>query len=251
MRTPTRIVAIVFVVFGAALLAASQTSPQAPAKPGSAPSGQTGSQMQDHFGKVELVQDAVIRGDMDSAREAARGIAEQKGNQGLPAKSDMQLEAMQKAAQRAADAKDIHMVANAVATMASTCGTCHRSSGVTPKMAAPVAPPEGGGVAGHMLAHQQAVDYLYQGLITPSDDLWKKGAELLKASPMAKEDFPKDPQLTDEIKAFEVKTHLFANMAHKASDAKTRVGLYGELISSCAGCHALHGRIWGPGIPKM
>ena len=241
MRTLPTLALALCVALGATLFAASQASQQ--------PSP-TAAHMEDHFGKVEQVQEAVIRGDLESAKQPAQWIAEHQSMQGLPAKTETQVAAMKLAAQRVIEAKDIRMATNAVATMASTCGTCHRSSGVTPKMPAPAMPPETGDLAGHMLAHQHAVDYMYQGLVTPSEDLWRKGAELLKVAPMAKDKFPEDPKLTEDIKAYEAKIHSFAEMARKASDPKTRVNLYGELLAGCAECHSLHGRAWGPGLPK-
>lgn len=210
---------------------------------------QTGTHMKEHFDQVGVMQDAVIRGDLEALREPGKYMAEHKVD-GMPAKAGSQIQAMQAAAKRAAEASDIHMAANAVATMASTCGTCHRSTDTVVKPAPPAAPPKTEDLAAHMLAHQQAVEYLYQGLIAPSDELWKMGAQLLRASPMQKEKFPADEKLTEDIKAFEIKTHQFADMAGKATDPKTRVGVYGEIIASCAGCHGLHGRVWGPGLPK-
>lgn len=205
--------------------------------------------MKEHFDQVGVMQNAVIRGDLEALREPAKFMAEHKAA-GMPPKAATQILAMQTAARRAAEASDINMAANAVATMASTCGTCHRATETVVKPAAPADPPKTEDLAAHMLAHQQAVEYLYQGLIAPSDDLWQKGAQLLRASPMQKEKFPADEKLTDDIRAFEAKTHQFADMAHKAGDPKTRVGVYGAVIASCAGCHGLHGRIWGPGLPK-
>lgn len=205
--------------------------------------------MKEHFDKVGVMKDAVIRGDLEAMREPAKYMAEHKAD-GMPPKAASQILAMQTAAKRAAEASDINMAANAVATMASTCGTCHRATDVVVKAAPPAEPPEGDDLAAHMLAHQQAIEYLYQGLIVPSDDLWKKGAQLLRAAPMQNEKFPADVKLTEDIKAFEVKAHQFAGMADQARDPKTRVGVYGTLIASCAGCHGLHGRVWGPGLPK-
>lgn len=210
---------------------------------------QTATHMKEHFDQVNVMQDAVIRGDLGALREPAKWMTEHKAD-GMPPKAATQILAMQTAAKRAAEASDINMAANAVATMASTCGTCHRATDVTVKPTPPAEPPKTNDLKAHMLAHQQAVEYLYQGLVVPSEASWKKGAELLRASPMQNEKFPGDEKLTDDIKAYEVKAHQFANMAAKASDPKTRVGVYGALIASCAQCHGLHGRVWGPGLPK-
>jgi mono/diheme cytochrome c family protein len=38
--------------------------------------------------------------------------------------------------------------------------------------------------------------------------------------------------------------------AKAAADIGTKVAFYGEYIGGCAGCHGLHGKVWGPGLPK-
>jgi cytochrome c553 len=210
---------------------------------------QSASHMKQHFDQVEVVQNAVVRGDLDGVREPATWLAEHAADTSLPVKSTTQIAAMQAAAKRAAEAPDIKTAASATATMASTCGTCHRSNNVTPKM--PDLPPiQGSGVSGHMLAHQRAVDYMYQGLAAPSDRLWVQGADMLKAAPLEKGSLPADAKLTEEIKAFEGKVHEIAERARRASEPKTRVLVYSEIISGCAECHGLHGKAWGPGLPK-
>ena len=44
--------------------------------------------------------------------------------------------------------------------------------------------------------------------------------------------------------------HALADRAAAATDAQARVEIYGKLAADCASCHALHGRVWGPGVPK-
>jgi mono/diheme cytochrome c family protein len=50
--------------------------------------------------------------------------------------------------------------------------------------------------------------------------------------------------------ASEARVHELADRAAKASDRGARVAIYGEVIGSCASCHGLHGKVWGPGLPK-
>jgi mono/diheme cytochrome c family protein len=206
--------------------------------------------MKEHFNKVEEVQAAIVRGDIEGAKTPASWIAEHQTTEGLPEKSHSQIEAMKTAAKRAAEAKDIRMAANAAATMASTCGTCHRSTGASPNLPEPPAPAQTTGLAGQMRAHDLAVDYLYQGLVAPSDEKWKKGADLLKESPLAKDELPGDAKLTEDIKAYEVKVKQYAQLARSAQDTKTRVGVYGELLAGCAECHSLYGKVLGPRLQK-
>jgi hypothetical protein len=100
-----------------------------------------------------------------------------------------------------------------------------------------------------MLEHQWAVDLMYQGLAGPSDELWKKGVDALKAAPLSAADLPRDSSLTTEIVANEKKIHEQADKALKTIDMGSRVALYSEVLGECASCHSLHGRVWGPGLP--
>jgi hypothetical protein len=101
-----------------------------------------------------------------------------------------------------------------------------------------------------MLEHKRAIDLMMQGLIVPSATLFRQGAEALKAAPLLKSaDLPRDAKLTREILAAEDDTHLLADRAASASDQQARVDVYAQIIGSCARCHSLHQKIWGPG-PK-
>lgn len=206
--------------------------------------------MGDHFSNVATVQNAVVRGDLEGVRESARWIADHEKGQGLPPTADSYLAAMKNLARQTAEAKDLAGAAQAASMMATTCGTCHAATRVKPTM--PVAAPAQAAnpTASHMIDHQFAVDLMWEGLIKPSDDSWKKGAQRLKGTPMAAKDLPDDPALTKEIKDFEAKVHALADKAEDAQGSKARSAIYGEIISGCGSCHGLHGRVWGPGVPK-
>jgi cytochrome c553 len=107
-----------------------------------------------------------------------------------------------------------------------------------------------GPVAAHMVEHQWATDLLYQGLVIPSEERWQKGLAAMAGAPLAEKDLPKDAKLTKEIAALEKKVHEMAGKAKTATDLGTKVAFYGEYIGGCAGCHGLHGKVWGPGLPK-
>jgi cytochrome c553 len=95
-----------------------------------------------------------------------------------------------------------------------------------------------------------AVDLMYQGLVGPSDEAWKKGARQLGQSPLTLKDLPKDPKLTKEIAALVGVIHTLADKADAAVAPNARATLYGDVIATCAECHGLHGKVWGPGLPK-
>ena len=84
-------------------------------------------------------------------------------------------------------------------------------------------------------------------MVGPSETLWKQGAEALRGSPLTDKDLTK---VSKEIVASEKRVHEIAGRAAQAADAGARIAIYGELIGGCANCHAMHGMVLGPGLPK-
>jgi hypothetical protein len=243
-------------VAGAVACGGAEQSGAKPAEPAVAATPQptavdAKARMDEHFTKVRTIEEAVIRGDIEDVRESAMWVADNQGLAGLPANLQPKIDELKGSARAAAAARDIWSAAQATASMVATCGACHKTANATPTMAPPAMPPaQPAGMPGHMLAHQHAVDLMYQGLVGPSDDAWKKGAEELKKAPLTLKELPKDPLLTKEIAAIEGAVHAMADRAETAVETRARVALYGELIAACANCHSLHGDIWGPGLPK-
>ena len=226
--------------------AASAAPPNAtPAAP-----AETKTYMTDHYARVTTVQEAVIRGNLDEVREPARWIAEQQELAGLPATVQPQVEEMKSAAKIAAEATDLRSAASATATIAVACGKCHAAMGIQPTLAPVLQTVKPEPVAAHMQDHLRATELLYDGLIGPSDQSWTKGAEALKASPLTAKNLPKDQKLAKEMLAQETGIHALADKARQSTDLAARAAIYGEFIASCAGCHVLHGRVGGPGLPK-
>ncbi len=205
--------------------------------------------MREHFTHVLEVEAAVIRGDLESVKAPAEWLASHDPSRELDKASASQVATMREAAQRAADAKDLPGAASATAAMLAACGDCHRAAGATPSPPIPERSTVGGTV-GHMLAHQRAVEQLADGLIVPSPALWSKGAEELKGAPLRTSQLPRDQKLTREIAAAEDRVHLLAEQAANAHEEQARIDSYAQIISTCAQCHGLHGRVWGPGAPR-
>jgi len=205
--------------------------------------------MHEQLGKVTVVQHAVIRGDLETAAVPAKWIADHQETAGFPADTASYVADMKKFAASVAGAKDIKGAATATTMMISYCGKCHEAAKFKPVFPDLPKPTWTKGTPAHMLEHQWAVDLMYQGLAGPSDEIWKKGVEALKAAPLSAADLPRDSSLTSEIVANEKKIHEQAAKALNATDIGTRVALYSEVLGECAACHSLHGRVWGPGLP--
>jgi mono/diheme cytochrome c family protein len=203
--------------------------------------------MHDHFTRVQEIEEAVVRGDLEAAREPARWMAEHQEARGLPPSTETQLAAVRTAARQVAEAQDLTGAAKGAATLVASCGDCHKAASVSPELPPPATAFRAAERANHMAQHQRAVDLLYRGLARPSDDAWQEGATALRESPLGAKDMP---EVSKEVVSAEAAVHALADRAKRASDRETRVHVYGELIGNCASCHGLHGRVWGPGIGK-
>jgi len=229
-----------------------QQAPAEQAKPAepAAPAVDVSKHMHEHLARVTTMQEAVIRGDVEAAVEPARWIADHQETAGLPVGQEAVLADMKKEAAVVAEAKDPKHAATATAMVISYCGTCHAAAKITAAIPEPAKPVAEAGVSAHMMEHQWATDLLYQGLVMPSEERWQKGLTAMQGTPLSEKDLPKDAALTKEIVALEKRVHEMAANAKKATDIGTKVAFYGEYIGGCAGCHALHGKMWGPGLPK-
>jgi hypothetical protein len=209
------------------------------------PSADRAGLMQHHFALATAVHDAVIRGDLQTARAQARALADAPAPADLPASAGPFLERMQNAARRGAGSTTLQEIAWSASAMLGACGGCHRAVGTMPAVAsAPVR--NVGGTVGHMVAHKAAVDQLVEGLIIPSTTAWNAGADALRTAPLRRKELPADPKLTKEILAGEGQIHALAERARQATEPHVRVELYGEIIQNCSSCHALHANVWGP-----
>jgi cytochrome c553 len=202
-------------------------------------------EMRHHFTQVTLVYEAVIRGDLAAVRAPATELSTLPTPAGLPLTAAPFVDAIRVAGRQAAVATTIQQAAAPAAAMLAQCGECHRAAGIFPAPSTRTYP-DVGGLVGHMLEHQRAVDELLQGLLIPSESRWTQGAERLRTATLSRSELPNDPKLTPEVRQAEQAVHALADRAAAASTTKARADVYVELATTCARCHSLHQQIWGP-----
>jgi cytochrome c553 len=208
---------------------AEQSTVAAPAQP----PVDTSARMAEHFGKVRELEDAIVRGDLETAKETAQWIAEHQEAAGLPAGTEGYVTATKNAARAVAASSSLGNAGVAAAFAVAACGECHTAVKITAKMPDVSVPPTRQGVAAAMFV--------------PSETLWKQGAGVLQGSPLRENDLTKVPE---EIVASETRVHDLARRADQAADAGSKIAIYGELIGGCASCHGKHGMVLGAGAPK-
>jgi cytochrome c553 len=200
--------------------------------------------MRAHLSQAMVLHAAIIRGDLPAVGPAALALATLDDSQ-FPAGAPEAVAAMKAAARRAANAKDVLEAARSTAELLSACGNCHRTIGTRPAIL-PTSRPQLGGIVGHMLEHQGAVDQLLEGLVIPSDTLWRAGARALMAAPLNPRDLPLDSNARRQLAPTEERVHRLATEAIQATDPEARAGFYGQVLAGCADCHRLHAKLWGP-----
>ena len=202
-------------------------------------------QMEHHFGEVGLIHEALIRGDLRAVRAPAKVLEEAEAPREVAAATAPHVAAMRLAAKRAVEAQDVASVAAATASMLLSCGDCHRAAGTMPVPATPKRP-DIGGLVGHMLEHQRAVDEMLEGLFIPSESQWIRGATRFVGAPLRQQSLPRDQKLTPEIRKAEERVHQLAERATQAATWKDRGDIYAQMVATCASCHSLHVVVWGP-----
>lgn len=203
-------------------------------------------QMEHHYAQALRVHDAIIRGDLGGVQAPAKELSQATLPPGVPASASIYVGNMRAAARRAMFATTLAGAARANVDMINACASCHAALSIYPSPSI-VRSPDVGGLVGHMLEHRRAADDMLQGLLISSTSSWQVGAERLRAAPLHASELPPDPRMTAAVTSAEKRVHQLADQAIQASTPAARSAVYVRLISTCAECHGLHRKVWGPG----
>jgi len=193
--------------------------------------------MHQHFSDVGEIQLALISGNLVATRELAKHV--RAGFQGpQPEGWAPFIERSVASAEMLEVTTDLTMAARLAATMANTCGDCHRAHQVTVVEHVAEPPPhEDEKFSDFMVQHRWAADRMWEGLIGPSDEAWRAGAAVLATTALTAEDVGERLVLTPEIEALLIQIRSDASAASSATSATARQDLYGSFLSGCASCH--------------
>ncbi len=192
--------------------------------------------MEGHYTSAILAHDALIQGDLDAFRARLADLDTHE----LPPNSpdlwkpfDAQLHA---AARRAGKATDLTTAANALASVALACGTCHQNIVVGPVYPVPPLNEQAQPLKAEMRDHQWATLMLWDGVTGPSAYAWDRGSREL-----AKARFFGDGRSVDEADDSLVQREAALRGLGEEAQATTalpaRAMLYGRMLATCGGCH--------------
>jgi mono/diheme cytochrome c family protein len=195
------------------------------------------STMAEHFAHASALEQAVIDGDLEHVAKEARWLVEELPKQRLPEPWQPQLERMQAAAKAALDAKDLVAAAHATGRVVETCGACHAALGAGPKYGAVTAVPEGESGKARMARHQWAAERMREGMIGPSDERWRLGAGAVSEAPPEPCPIADAEILPKEVLQLRETIYEIGAKAAKTEGLAARAEVYGEYLTTCAGCH--------------
>jgi hypothetical protein len=179
--------------------------------------------MRDHAKEADELRRAVIAGRFDLLHRVSAVVASDAWSSNLRPDYLPHVKAVQYAAGLALDASSVRTAGAALGELGAACATCHREHGGPPQAAAE----ESISGVGSMAVHAAAEQALWEGLFTPSEASWKRGAERLAQAPELSSDVEDVAALGGELR----------DLALQAAAGNARSDVYGKIISTCSSCH--------------
>lgn len=187
--------------------------------------------MHENFDLLRAIEKLLIRGKLDEAQRLAAAIARAPDEPGISPWATQMVRVRERAS-ALATAPSVDEALRAEARLAEACAGCHTDAGVAPEFRSQApAPPDRATVEARMARHLWATDRLWEGVIGGADESWRTGLDVLAATPLP---FPRaDPK----------RAALGTQLQKLAQDARTsepsdRPRIYGEILVTCAACHA-------------
>lgn len=191
--------------------------------------------MKEHFLKSGELKKAVIDGRLADFKGSAVWMAEHELTAALPETWKDGVEVMKEAARVGRDAPTLQVAAASLGATGAACASCHEKLG-GPKVVVGEPPAPGSGNPPHMLRHQWAMDLMWLGLVTPSEEAWVKGAEVMSDAPLTEATISPAQTVTKAVAKLADEVHAAAAAA-RTVDEGARGKVYGELLLSCTTCH--------------
>lgn len=192
------------------------------------------------------IRDGVARGDLDTVHDGSRALLQLILSTEQPAPQTTLGEVVA-VTRRLEATEDLPTAARTFAVLAERCGACHAAFG-GPRSLPSATPRDTGGVVGRMRLHQWGAARLWEGLVAPSEEAWKSGAAVLADAPLALQ-LPARVTDAPEIDRLGAFVHELGLEARASTSPRSRIEVYGQLLTTCSACHARLGG--GPAGPRQ
>lgn len=208
---------------------AAAEAPKAEAEPTSEEGGTVAlhAHMHEHFVRLDRLQKAVVRGDLEGARGEARWLAEHEAHADLPKGWEPHIQAMRKAAQDMLSSS-AGEAAHAAARVADSCGGCHAANEARVNLGYPPFPTTEPKKVQEQV--QWVADRFWDAVVSGSDELWSQGIEGLQTVSAAL----KEPKEAQAPGAAAPAWKSVLEGARGAEDRESRVKVLGDQLQACA-----------------
>lgn len=184
------------------------------------------------FNALTRAEQAIVTSDLDRVHTEAQQLLALDEPEVLATWQPF-FEAIKDAARPLAEAKDPIAAGALIAEVGRRCANCHEATHAKIPLQQLAAPPADQHLATQMMRHQWAAQRMWEGLIAPSADRWREGARMLAAAPLTITAESSALGIADDV----AKVRLLARRA--LAPGTDRPQLYGELLATCAHCHAV------------
>jgi cytochrome c553 len=189
--------------------------------------------MHTRFAATATIRTSIALADTERANAEAKLIAQLAEPDFLP-EWQPYVDGVRRAAAQVAIAADPIAAAKMTALLGRRCAQCHEASGAKiafPKVPRPSDSPR---LRTQMTDHEWAAARLWEGLVGPSPALWSAGASALVDGRIAIVAEGGELGVADDV----ARLRLYATRAKKADTLDARAELYGQILGTCARCHA-------------
>jgi len=191
--------------------------------------------MHENFDLVRAIQKLLVRGKLEEGQRLAASIARAPDEPGMQPWA-AQAARVRERANAIATAPSIDEALRAEARLADACASCHADAGVVPEFGSPPqVPADSPTVEARMARHLWASDRLWEGIVGDADDSWRAGLDVLAATPLP---WPKVDADRASLGKQLQKLAEDARRIRGTSDRAERTRAYGEILVTCAACHA-------------
>ena len=203
--------------------------------------------MQEHFVRTDLMQKALVAGDLDRVRREATTLLKKPEPAGMPAAWTPFLLQLMEAASEVSGATRTEDLAAGVGRMGASCGACHQGLGISLNLRWPKPPRETIDPRIRMARHQWATERLWDSLVSADDSGWYAAATVLREDPLLSEDLTAQERIDPHVQLLADRVQDMGQQAEKTVALSERIQLFGQIMSTCADCHHAVGK--GPRSP--
>ena len=185
---------------------------------------------------AQRIEEFIARSALVRASVEADSIVQLHDPDALPVWAPY-LEAVSGAARQIELTGDIVTAARTTAALGQACARCHQATSAHIVFAS-VPEPIDDKTVPKMLGHQWSAARMWEGLIGPSEERWREGAQALTGMPL--ELVAAGPRESGTWIADDVpQIRLYASRALEAKDLDARTQIFGMVLATCAHCHAV------------